>query len=111
MPTTTNLSDFGYRELGMLRDLIQAKMDQGLPASFDLSGVTAMMNQNSGNVFFTNDEFEVAMLNGDKLELFVTCRECGDEDFASELSLNDNGECPKHDEDSSNDEPGDQNEP
>lgn len=91
MSTTTNLADFGYRELELLKNLIQAKMDQGFPEDFSLRGVTVMMNQNSGNVFFTNDEYQVAMVNGDTLEMFHTCGECGQEGFASEFRLTDTG--------------------
>ena len=32
--TTTNLSDFGYRELAMLEDLLKAIREQGLPDDF-----------------------------------------------------------------------------
>lgn len=56
---TSNLADFGYREIKMARDLLDA-------------GVTLMMNQNSGNVFLTNEEFEVAMESDGKLYSFYT---------------------------------------
>ena len=32
--TTTNLSDFGYRELAMLEELLKAMREQGLPSDF-----------------------------------------------------------------------------
>ena len=32
--TTTNLSDFGYRELEMLEELLKAMREQGLPDDF-----------------------------------------------------------------------------
>ena len=32
--TTTNLSDFGYRELAMLEELLKAMREQGLPDDF-----------------------------------------------------------------------------
>lgn len=44
-----------------------------------------MMNQNSGNVFFTNSEYQVAMMNGDKLESFYSTPYEGREGFADEL--------------------------
>ena len=62
--TTTNLSDFGYRELAMLEDLLKAMREQGLPDDFYDEEVHPMMNQNSGNVFLTNSEYQVAMMNG-----------------------------------------------
>lgn len=83
--TTTNLSDFGYRESEMLKDLISAMIEQGLPSDFDNNGVVPMMNQNSGKVFLTNSEYQVAMLNGDKLESFYFLSYHGNEGFADEL--------------------------
>ena len=83
--TTTNLSDFGYRELAMLKDLISAMMEQGLPDNFSDDEVVPMMNQNSGNVFLTNSDYEVAKLNGDDLEMFYNLSYNGNEGFASDL--------------------------
>lgn len=70
MTTTTNLADFGYREIKMARDLLDAWMNNGLPSDFEGSGVVVMMNQNSGDVFLTNEEFQVAMESGGKLYSF-----------------------------------------
>jgi len=85
MSTTTNLADFGHREIKMLRDLLDTWLEQGLPTDFDDSGVQAMMNRNSGNVFLTNEEYQVAMLNGDKLESFYNSPYDGKEGFFDEL--------------------------
>lgn len=95
--TTTNLEDFGYGERMDLIRLLTAWNDQGLPQDFETDGVHAMMNKDSGNVFLTNHEFQVAMMNGDKLESFYTCGMCGHEGFADECQLNDDGcnECKK----------------
>lgn len=100
MSTTTNLADFGFRELDMLKDLIQAYKEQGLPEGFFNTGVHAMMNTSSGNVFLTNEDFQVAMINGNKLESFIHCPNCGHEDFASEFKLYDDG-CSECQEDES----------
>ena len=83
--TTTNLADFGYRELAMAAKLLTAMTENGLPDDFDGEGVTVMMNQNSGNVFLTNSEYQVAMMNGDDLESFYTTPYDGYEGFADEL--------------------------
>ena len=83
--TTTNLSDFGYRELIMLEELLKAMREQGLPTDFYDEGVHAMMNQSSGNVFLTNSDYQVAMLNGDKLESFYFLSYYGNEGFLDEL--------------------------
>lgn len=83
--TTTNLSDFGYRELTILEELLKAMREQGLPNDFYDEGVHAMMNQSSGNVFLTNSDYQVAMLNGDKLESFYFLSYYGNEGFLDEL--------------------------
>ncbi len=83
--TTTNLSDFGYRELTMLEELLKAMREQGLPKDFYDDEVHPMMNQSSGNVFLTNSDYQVAMLNGDKLESFYFLSYHGNEGFLDEL--------------------------
>ncbi len=91
MCTTTNLADFGYIEITGLIKLLIALCEQGLPDDFDNTDVHPMMNKNSGNVFLTNDNYEVAMLNGDKLETWYHCGNCGHEGFAEDCQLNDDG--------------------
>ena len=83
--TTTDLSKFGARELAMAEELLEAQRTQGLPEDFQDSEVTVMMNTMSGNVFLTNSEFEVAMMNGDKLESFYTSPYKGTEGFFEDL--------------------------
>ena len=85
--TTTNLSDFGYRELEMLEELLRAMREQGLSEDFYNNEVHPMMNQISGNVFLTNSEYQVAMMNGDKLESFYTLSYHGREGFLDELLI------------------------
>jgi hypothetical protein len=84
-PITTNLADFGFRELRMVRDLLTAMLEQGLPQDFDSEGVAPCMNRNSGFVFLTNSEYQVAMLNGDKLENFYSSPYGGHEGFKDDL--------------------------
>ena len=83
--TTTNLEDFGYRELELLEELLKAMREQGLPVDFYNNEVHPMMNQSSGNVFLTNSEYQVAMMNGDKLESFYFLSYYGTEGFLDEL--------------------------
>ena len=83
--TTTDLSDFGHRELELLEELLCAMRTQGLPNDFDDCEVTPIMNQHSGNVFLSNAEYQVAMMNGDNLESFYTLSYSGEEGFADEL--------------------------
>lgn len=83
--TTTNLAEFGARERKMAEFLLRAWREQGLPEDFDEEKVVIMMNKNSGNVFLTNEECQVAMLNGEKLDSFYSCPVCGHEGFKEEM--------------------------
>ena len=83
--TTTDLSDFGYRELAMLEELLKAMREQGLPDDFYDDEVVPMFNRNSGNVFLTNSDYQVAMLNGDNLESWYFLSYYGNEGFLDEL--------------------------
>jgi hypothetical protein len=95
--TTTDLSKFGWRERKMAAELLTASCEQGLPDDFEDDGVTIMMNLNSGNVFLTNEEFQVAMMNGTKLESFYTCPYCGHEGFKDEMEHDaKNAECTEY---------------
>lgn len=88
MSTTTDLSNFGYREIKLVTELLNAWVEQGLPDDFYGDGVHPMFNTYSGNVFLTNSEFQVAMMNGNKLESFYSCPECGHEGFKEEMEHN-----------------------
>lgn len=83
--TTTDLADFGFREIKMLRDLLDAWVNKGLPDDFEGNEVRAMMNKNSGNVFLINSEYEVCMESDGVLCSFYSCPECGHEGFAEEM--------------------------
>ncbi len=85
--TTTNLADFGHRERKLLIELLKAQNEEGLPDDFGGENVHPMMNQNSGNVFLTNEDFDVAMINDNtgKLESFYTLHGTGKEGFLDDL--------------------------
>lgn len=89
--TTTDLSDFGFHDREELIQLLRAWHSQGLPQDFHEEEVRPMMNRNSGNVFLTNSEYQVAMMNGDKLEMWHYCGNCGHEGFQEDCQLNDEG--------------------
>lgn len=82
---TENLADFGYRELEMLRDLLTAWLDNGLPDDFYDEGVRPAFNTYSGNVFLTNDDYQVCMEVDGKLESFYYTPYEGYEGFYEEL--------------------------
>ena len=83
--TTTDLAKFGHREKAEAAKLLTCMSEKGLPDDFNDDEVTVMMNRNSGNVFLTNSDYQVAMMNGDTLESFYSCPECGCEGFADDL--------------------------
>ena len=84
--TTTDFSQFGIRERNLAEELLRAWREQGLPDDFNTDKVTIMLNLMSGYVFLTNSDYQVAMMNGDKLESFYTDFETGEEGFKDELS-------------------------
>ena len=79
------------RELEELRDILTAWLEHGLPDDFENDEVVPMMNKNSGNVFLTNSEYQVAMLSDDKLESWYYCGNCGHEGFKDDCQLLDDG--------------------
>lgn len=90
--TTTDLGEFGPREIKMTAGLLNAWIAQGLPEAFYREKVTVMMNKDSGSVFLTNSEYQVAMMNGDNLEMWHICPNCGHEGFAEDFLCSDDGE-------------------
>ena len=83
---TVNLSKFGYRERKLAEELLREWRKQGLPDDFEDEEVSLSFNINSGYVFFSNAEYQVAMMNGENLESFYTDFETGEEGFLDELS-------------------------
>ena len=67
---TENLSEFGRRELAEVKDLLTAMIDKGLPLDFDDEEVRPAFNKNSGFVFLTNSEYQVAMYDEETKSLF-----------------------------------------
>lgn len=93
--TTTNLAEFGYRELDMAGDLLKA-IKNGLPVDFNDNDITVMFNKNSGMVFLTNSDYQVAILNDDELVSFYSTPYGGLEGTFEELAEEYND---MHDED------------
>jgi len=89
--TTTNMADFGSRERYELIKLLTAWDSFGLPEDFYGEEVVPMFNRNSGHVFLINSEYQTAMMNGDRLEMWHNCPNCGHEGFAEDCQLNDEG--------------------
>lgn len=70
----------------MAADILRAWADGNLPDDFYDDGVQLMMNTDSGSVFLTNSDYQVAMLNDDnELESWYFLSYGGNEGFASDL--------------------------
>lgn len=82
---TRYLNGFGWRELDLATDILNAMKEDGLPDNFEDDEVQLEFNPNSGNVFLVNAEFQSAMMNGDTLEIFYQCGNCGAEGFEGEF--------------------------
>lgn len=84
---TENLADFlsGARERRMVLEILKAWESGGLPDDFNEDGVKIAFNSNSGNVFLTNEDFQVAMVDGLCLESFYSSPYEGREGFFADL--------------------------
>lgn len=84
---TENLNDIITfdRERALAIDLLKAWGEQGLPIDFYEEGVKVACNRNSGNVFLVNEDYQCAMMNGDKLESHYTSPYDGHEGFLEDL--------------------------
>lgn len=87
------LSKFGYREVDMLADLLKEYAAHG--CQFLMSGNLQFdYNPNSDTIYLFDNDGNVGLLNEEgKLEQFVTCFECGTENFISHLQLSEDGLC------------------
>ena len=84
---TEDLSEIlGYaREREMVRDILNAWGDYGLPDDFDGDGVKIGFNRQSGNVFLVNSDYQCCMVKGARLESFYSSPYQGIEGFFDEL--------------------------
>lgn len=83
---TTNLADFGRSQLKTAAQLLTAWSNSELDFLYSQDGVQVALNQQSGNVFLTNSEHEVIMLNSEgKAELFFSDGYIGQEGFKSDI--------------------------
>lgn len=82
---TQDLSDYGYRELDMVGDLLKAYKSNHDKTNFLGTGIKHEFNPNSGNVFLVDEDYNVGMMNGEDLEDFFSCPICGHEGFLEEM--------------------------
>ena len=101
-PVTSDLSKFGQRQLSEAGDILKAWSDNKLTrlASdyFDDDGVTVAFNTHSGKVFLTNSDYQVLVLEDEKLDLFIWCGHHGSEGTMEDLAFDaGNGNVPEED--------------
>jgi hypothetical protein len=82
---TADFSDFGYRELAIAAELLTALSEGMCPDDFKYDNIKVCMNTYSGNVFLTNGDCQVAMMNEVDLESFYSSPYEGKEGFWEEL--------------------------
>ena len=95
MNNTQNLGEFGYMELSEAGTLLNAYVDN--PNVLEGSNINVEFNPNSGSVFLVDEDYNVAMMNGDNLELFYSCPICGHEGFLEDMEHGeDDEECQEY---------------
>ena len=84
---TENLADIMacYVERKEVQNIITAWNEHGLPNDFYEEGVKFAFNKNSGNVFLVNDEYQCAMMNEDKLDIWYSSPYHWHEGFINDL--------------------------
>ena len=87
MDITNDLSQFGYRELAIAGKLLTQYAERPTESGLG-DGVAVWFNKNSGCVFLCDEDYNTAMLNGDKLEKFYDCPICGHEGFKEDMQHN-----------------------
>lgn len=85
---TQDLSKFGYVELAEAAKLLTAYCDPNQDTDFLDEGIAIEFNSNSGCVFLIDQEYNVGMMNGDDLEQWLNCPECGEEGFLEDMKEN-----------------------
>jgi hypothetical protein len=64
-----NLEAFGFRELDIASKLLAKVSEYGYPRDFSDAGISLAFNTHSGYVFLTNEDYQVLMLENDKLTI------------------------------------------
>ena len=84
---TKDLARFGSRELRMAAELLTAyRTDADQTEALTGDGLAVWMNRESGYVFLCDEDYNTAMMSGDRLVDFLTCGYCGHEGVRSEVA-------------------------
>lgn len=79
------LDGFGYREMAIAGEILSQIGNRGLPEGFDPDGLAIELNPLSGDVYLINSSYQIAMMNGDSLEMYYILPHSGEEGFRDEL--------------------------
>jgi len=72
---TANFAGWGYRELEMAAELLEAFSDR--PVRFlDQSTLTVNISMSSGKVFLSDEDYNVGVMEEGKLVQFYSCPNC-----------------------------------
>ena len=80
-------TDLGDMNLDEVVDMLKSFQEQNTTPAFKAMWYgtpTPTLNKESGYTFLTNSDYQVAMMNEDKLSMFINCGECGREEFEQE---------------------------
>jgi len=83
---TSDLSEFGYIEYEEASKLLKTYCEGDVLTHGLYDGVKLFFNKNSGNVFLSDEDFNTAMMNGDTLEKWFNCGNCGFEGFKEDFN-------------------------
>ncbi len=87
MDNTRDLAKFGHRERSIAGELLTALfMVRDQTKRFGNNGIAVEFNLGSGSVFLVDDDYNVAMMEGDKLVDWLICPECGTEGTPGEMN-------------------------
>lgn len=82
---TSDISKFGQRERELAKKLLSVYGTKDDRTKHLGDGIQVFMNRDSGYVFLSDEDYNVALLNGNKLEDFHSCPNCGNESVASQF--------------------------
>jgi len=82
---TEDITEFSLREIILLRDLLTAWIEQGLPKGYSEAGIRPMLSKPFGTVFLVNRDYQSVMMNGDKLERYYFTPHGDQDGFLNEL--------------------------
>jgi hypothetical protein len=84
---TSDWSQFGYREIEEAKELLSHIKEINTEGK-----VEVFFNTHSGYVFLSDGDYRVWMMNGDTIEEWYSCPECGHEGFLEDMEHEPEGE-------------------